>query len=595
VKDPSATRYWQGFSTVLRLAAAAALLLAVAAAAPQLRGATASGDPVIATAGDIACDPASASYNGGNGTSNACRQKYTSDILVNGGFTAVLPLGDNQYYCGSLTAFNTALDPSWGRVKPAIHPTTGNHEYLTSGGSGGSTGCDSSNANAAGYFNYFGAAGGDPAKGYYSFDIGSDWHLIALNSQCSHAGGCGSGTAQYTWLQSDLATHAGECILAYWHIPLFSSGGRAASNSHPFWNLLYAAHADVILNGHDHIYERFAPQDPSGNFDSANGIPEFIVGTGGANHTSLVAIAPNSVVHDTTTFGVLEMTLHQGSYNWQFVPAAGNGTFTDSGWATCHANAGTDTTPPSVPSGLTATPAGTSEIDLSWTASTDNPGGSGVAGYKIYRSDHGSTPLTTATGTSYADVGLSPATTYTYTVTAFDQAGNESAQSQPVSATTLSSGGTQTLNPIADSWVNSAAPTTNYGSSTSLYVDADGVRQTYLKFDLTGLSGTVSSVTLKLYAGSSQSTGYKVYSVADTSWSESAITWNTKPPLASTSSGSSGPVTSGTWTSVMLPGSLVQAALGGKLSLGLQTASNTNLKLLSRESSTPPQLLVSTT
>ena len=493
----------------------------------------------------------------------------------------VFAAGDNAYPNGASSDYKNCYNPTWGRFKSRTKPVPGNHDYLTAG--------------AAGYFNYFGAAGGDPAKGYYSFDIGSDWHLIALNSQCSHAGGCGSGTAQYTWLQSDLATHAGECILAYWHIPLFSSGGRAASNSHPFWNLLYAAHADVILNGHDHIYERFAPQDPSGNFDSANGIPEFIVGTGGANHTSLVAIAPNSVVHDTTTFGVLEMTLHQGSYNWQFVPAAGNGTFTDSGWATCHANAGTDTTPPSVPSGLTATPAGTSEIDLSWTASTDNPGGSGVAGYKIYRSDHGSTPLTTATGTSYADVGLSPATTYTYTVTAFDQAGNESAQSQPVSATTLSSGGTQTLNPIADSWVNSAAPTTNYGSSTSLYVDADGVRQTYLKFDLTGLSGTVSSVTLKLYAGSSQSTGYKVYSVADTSWSESAITWNTKPPLASTSSGSSGPVTSGTWTSVMLPGSLVQAALGGKLSLGLQTASNTNLKLLSRESSTPPQLLVSTT
>src|SRR5204862_6836864 len=158
-------------------------------------------------------------------------------------------------------------------------PTVGNHEYLTSGG----TGCDSTNTNAAGYFNYFGSAGGQSGKGYYSFDIGSDWHLIALNSQCSSAGGCGSGTAQYTWLQNDLAAHAGKCILAYWHIPLFSSGGRAAANSRPFWNLLYAAHADVILNGHDHIYERFEPQGPSGKVDLVNGIPEYVDGTWGAN------------------------------------------------------------------------------------------------------------------------------------------------------------------------------------------------------------------------------------------------------------------------------------------------------------------------
>jgi chitodextrinase len=570
-------------------------LLAVAAAAPQLRGATASGDPVIAAGGDIACDPASTAYNGGNGTSSACRQKYTSDLLVSGGLAAVLPLGDNQYYCGSLTAYDKAFGSTWGRVKSIIRPTTGNHEYLTSGGSGGSTGCDSTNANAAGYFTYFGSAAGQPGKGYYSFEIGSDWHLIALNSQCSSAGGCGSGTPQYTWLQNDLAVHAGECILAYWHIPLFSSGGRAARNSLPFWNLLYAAHADVILNGHDHIYERFVPQDPSGNLDSANGIPEFIVGTGGANHTSITSVAPNSVVRDNTTYGVLELALHQGSYDWHFVPAGGNGIFTDSGSASCHASGQTDTMPPSVPGGLSAN-AFSSEIDLSWGASADSPGGSGVAGYRVYRSDHGSTSIATVTGTSYADLGLSPGTTYTYRVSAFDHAGNESAQSQPVSATTPSSGGTsQVMTPIADAYVNSASPTTNYGSSTSLYVDADGVRKTYLKFDLTRLSGTVSSVTLKLYAGSSQSIGYQVDSTADTSWSESAITWNTKPPMASTNSGSSGPVTSGTWTSVTLPASLVQTALGGKFSLGLQTASSTNLKLLSRESSTPPQLLISTT
>src|ERR687884_556861 len=124
-----------------------------------------------------------------------------------------------------------------------IHPSIGNHEYLTSGG----TGCDSGNANAAGYFRYFGSAAGQAGRGYYSFDVGS-WHLIALNSNCGNVGGCGSGSPQYTWLQNDIASNTGKCILAYWHIPLFSSGGRASSNSRPFWNLLYAVHGDIVLN-----------------------------------------------------------------------------------------------------------------------------------------------------------------------------------------------------------------------------------------------------------------------------------------------------------------------------------------------------------
>jgi hypothetical protein len=285
-------------------------------------------DPVVAAAGDIACDPSSSSFNGGLGTSSSCRQLYTSNLIVGGGLAGVLVLGDNQYYCGSLTAFQQVYDPTWGRVKSITYPSPGNHEYLTSGG----TGCDASNAGAAGYFNYFGAVA---AGGWFSVDIGT-WHIISLDSNCSDAGGCGTTSPQGQWLQSDLAAHTNMCTLAFWHIPLFSSGGRAASNSQPFWNLLYAAHADVILNGHDHIYERFAPQDPSGNYDPTNGIREFIVGTGGADHTSIATVAANSEVRDTTTYGVLELTLHPTSYDWTFVPDTGSGSFTDSGSASCH-------------------------------------------------------------------------------------------------------------------------------------------------------------------------------------------------------------------------------------------------------------------
>src|SRR3954453_14948029 len=215
----------------------------------------ATGDPVIAAAGDIACDPTNTQFNNGNGGSSACMQLSTSNILTNGSFAAVLSLGDNQYYCGGYSAFLQSYQLSWGRVKDITHPVVGNHEYLTSGG----TGCDASNTPAGGYFQYFGAAAGQQGKGYYSYDIGA-WHLIALNSNCGDAGGCSSGSPQYTWLAADLAAHPNACTLAYFHIPLFSSGGRAASNMRSIWQLLYDKNADLVLAGHDHIYERFGPQ-----------------------------------------------------------------------------------------------------------------------------------------------------------------------------------------------------------------------------------------------------------------------------------------------------------------------------------------------
>ena len=307
-----------------------AVLVAVwlAASPVTIKPAAANSDPVVAAAGDIACDPANSRFNGGQGLGTTCRQLAVSNLLVNGHFAAVLALGDTQYECGGLAAFQQSYDLSWGRVKAITHPVVGNHEYLTTGG----TNC-STTANAAGYFAYFGAAAGNVGQGYYSFNIGA-WHLIALNSNCGQAGGCGPTSPEGMWLAADLATHKNVCTLAYWHIPLFSSGGRAAPNTLPFWQQLYAAHADVILDGHDHIYERFAPQTPTGVADPILGIRQFTVGTGGANHTAVTAIAANSVVRNTNTFGVLELTLHPTGYTWHFVPAVG--TFQDGGTGTCN-------------------------------------------------------------------------------------------------------------------------------------------------------------------------------------------------------------------------------------------------------------------
>jgi acid phosphatase type 7 len=300
-----------------------ALLPVVAAIAILGTSAAPAGaDPVIAAAGDIACSPSSTV------TSTKCHQQYTSDLLVNAGLSAVLALGDAQYASGSYSSFTKSYDPTWGRVKPITFPAAGNHEYLTTG--------------AKGYFDYFNGVGaftgraGDRDKGYYSFDVGT-WHLIALNSSdhCS-AVPCGKGSPQETWLRADLAAHPTSCTLAFWHHPRFNSGHDGnATFMQPMFQDLYDANADVVLGGHAHDYERFAPQDPKGRLDRARGIRQFVVGTGGAFFTPFGTRLPNSEVRNGSTYGVLKLTLHPTSYNWQFVPEAGK-SFTDSGSESCH-------------------------------------------------------------------------------------------------------------------------------------------------------------------------------------------------------------------------------------------------------------------
>ncbi len=297
-----------------------------------------SGDPVIAAAGDIACDPNLPAFNGGYGNANECHLMQVSDLLVNAGLAAVLPVGDISNADGSLYVYQGAYDPTWGRVKSITHPVPGNHDYLNAPG-------------ALGYFTYFGAAAGDPTKGYYSYDVGT-WHIIALNSNCSPVGGCGAGSPQEQWLKADLAAHPNMCTLAYWHHPRFSSGEQGSYVAYDaFWRDLYAAGAELVLNGHDHVYERFAPQNPTAGADP-KGIQEFIVGTGGKVMNSFATVQPNSVIRHTFTFGVLKLTLHPTSYDWQFVPEAGQ-TWTDAGSRNCFTPSSPQ--PTATPVGPTAT------------------------------------------------------------------------------------------------------------------------------------------------------------------------------------------------------------------------------------------------
>ena len=233
----------------------------------------------------------------------------------------VMAVGDLAYPDGSKENF-ICYDKTWGRVKSRTRPAPGNHEFHSAG--------------ATPYFEYFGAAAGDPRTGYYSYELGT-WHIIVLNSECQEIGGCQSGPVEEQWLSADLRQHPSVCTLAYWHKPLFSSGAKHGNDPEikPFWLDLYAARVAVVINGHDHDYERFAPQDPNGKADGSHGIREFVVGTGGKSHRPFGVPKPNSELRNADTFGVLKLVLRPHGYDWQFIPESGK-SFTDSGSDECH-------------------------------------------------------------------------------------------------------------------------------------------------------------------------------------------------------------------------------------------------------------------
>lgn len=295
----------------------------------QLDDVSLSDDPVVIAAGDIACDTGDPNYNGGAGTTTNCQMGNTAALIGAANPTALLPLGDEQYECGAADMFAQSYGDTWGAYNSIAHPVVGNHEY---GIVGGTNPCTPTMAQD--YFSYFGASAGDASTGYYSWDLGG-WHLIALNSNCTIVS-CAAGSAQEQWLANDLATHPAACILAYFHHPMFSSTGAATPAVKPLWDDLYAAGADLVLNGHAHVYERFAPQTSSGG-SSATGITEIVAGTGGEDHATFKSTpAKHSQVRNNTTFGVLRLVLHSSGYSWTFLPDLTSGTFTDSGSRTCH-------------------------------------------------------------------------------------------------------------------------------------------------------------------------------------------------------------------------------------------------------------------
>lgn len=328
-------RTWQrARPAALVVAVLVASVTPIAQARVRASGGDAARGPYrIAVAGDIACasDPGTVE----------CRYDDTADLVVGAGFTSILLLGDNQYDRGELDEYRTYFDPTWGRALELLRPVPGNHEYA-----------QDPTARPRGYFRYFGrSVRGPDGLGYYSFDVGACpdapcWHVVALSSQlCFAPGGCGPaadpanpgpGNRMYEWLRDDLAAHPNSdypCTIATWHHPLFSisTGSGATAVVRPLWDLLYAARADIVLNGHSHNYQRWKPQDPDGASAPGRGIREFVVGTGGS---SLYALqggdAPdNLATAQDRAFGVVAITLSRAGYAWEWLGAAGQPRFTD--------------------------------------------------------------------------------------------------------------------------------------------------------------------------------------------------------------------------------------------------------------------------
>lgn len=265
----------------------------------------ASAGVVITAAGDIA-----------RGGTPSRPQRRTARLVRSIHPKAALTLGDNQYPDGALADFKSSYDPTWGRFLRITHPVPGNHDYHLSG--------------AHGYFAYFGKRAHPRHGGYYSFEVGR-WHLVAINT-----GKAKPSRRQLTWIRRDLRRNRDRCELAYWHHPRWSSGALHGSSPAlgPLWSVLFRAGVDVVLNGHDHSYERFAPMTPAGRRAPRVGIREFVVGTGGAPLYPFGGAIPNSQVRITGVHGVLKMTLDPRRYTFRFIGAGGR--VLDRGHHRCH-------------------------------------------------------------------------------------------------------------------------------------------------------------------------------------------------------------------------------------------------------------------
>ncbi len=454
---------------------------------------------------------------------------------------------------------------NFGTFRNITNPTIGNHEY--------------ENGVAPGYFDYW-----NNVPNYYSYNAGG-WHFISLNSNYTQIG-VNPQSAQYQWLQQDLSSHDQACTIVYYHHPLFNIGPEGSTTAmNPIWALMVQHKVEIVLNGHDHTYQRWIPLDGAGQ-SSSQGITEFVVGASG-HGTQTIKKTDNRVAYsiDTnpTAFGALSLVLNSGGASFNYKNTSG--TVLDSGTIPCLHTA-TDTTPPSVPTGVSGSAINHYQVGLSWLASSDNVG---VAGYTVRRNG---TTLGTVSGSTHAYVDSSalPATTYNYTIDAFDSAGNHSAQSSPVVVTTPGMPASITYLPEADTYVSSSSPGSNYGTSTSIRLDNSPDIHGYIRFSVQGTAGfPITKARLLIYTNAASTLGIQAKGVANTTWGELTTNYNNAPALGSVIS-SSGVVAGNSWVSIDISPYITG---NGLYTIGVSTPSSSAISIASRElPANSPQLVL---
>jgi len=504
----------------------------------------AAGSPFIVAAAGDGADGANNATNVSNlvASINPNLFLYLGDVYQDGTFAEYY----NWYGTGST---------SYSRFNSITDPTIGNHEYVGS--------------SAAGYFDYW-----NNIPDYYSFNAGG-WHFISLNSNASRIG-VDQTSAQYAWLSQDLAANNSLCTIVYYHHPLFNIGPEGPTTAmSDIWSLMAQDGVSIVINGHDHDYQRWIPLDGSGN-PSSTGITEFVAGGGGHGLQTITGSDSRVAFWDDTNpeaFGALELALNTSGANFEYINSSG--VILDSGVIPCAKN-GSDTQAPSVPAGVTANVASATQVNLSWQASNDNVG---IAGYTIYR-DNALLATVSGSSLSYTDYSTYPTTTYSYTVDAFDADGNHSSQSAPVSVTTPVMPSSLTFSVGADTYVNSGFPTTNYGSATIWRVDGSPDVHAYLRFTVQGLAGySIQSAYLQVYANTSSSIGINALAVADNTWAENSITYNTAPALGNLL-GSSNAFASSSWVSIDVSPYITGE---GTYSFGITTPGSSTLSFTAKE------------
>lgn len=497
----------------------------------------------------------------GDGAGGESNETKVVNLISSWNPNLMLYLGD-VYQEGSPVEFYNWYNPTgfYGVFRAITDPTIGNHEYLT--------------GSPTGYFSYW-----NNIPNYYSFNAGG-WHFISLNSNSQFIP-TSTSSPQYQWLQQDLTANAGTCTIVFYHEPLYNVGPEGdATTIRAIWSLLYSYHIPLVVNGHDHDYQRWVPLDGSGN-PASDGITEIIAGGGGHGIQTFATTDKRLAVgyDNSSTFGALRIRLGSSSASFAYINTAGS--TLDSGTIPCQAGTGTNNTP-------TPTPTSTSTLA---STPTNTPAATPTA---TNTPTLAATPTNTPTRTPTTAVTPTNTPTRTPTLAATPTLLPATATPTPLlltpTPTATGSQITTTFNPVADAYVNSGSPSSNYGTSTTLRVDGSPIMNSYLRFSVAGLTGTVKKVTLQVYANSSLSTGITASRVADNTWGETTITYSNAPAIG-TAINTSTAVTSGTWISIDVTAYVIG---NGTYSLVLTSTNGTALSMGSRESANPPRLIITT-